>query len=459
MAEASPSPTSSLQSRRLPSRERGYAPRERFLVTGIESGPSSLLKFTFHPPMDLLSWPGLKSCQNGALDYRTSTGPGSRLSCISTWTRCPRSYLHLPDMSSDLQTRCAMRVLVVDDSAFMRTALSRMIASESDFEVAGTAASGSEALTKIAALDPDVVTLDVEMPGRNGLETLRAIMTRFPRPVIMVSATTEKDAETTFIALSAGAFDYVPKQMSPTSLEISHIRADLIAKIRAAALSRQSQLQAAPPKKSPRSFSPGSRDVVTTLPAIVALGASTGGPKALQEILPLLPRDLSVPILIVQHMPPGFTAPFARRLNTLCSFTVREATHHELVRPGVAYIAPAGMHLTVERPSSTQTLLCLDSQRSDFLHIPSIDLLMKSVADAFKNLAMGIILTGMGSDGAAGMSAIHRHGGLTIGQDEETCVVYSMPRACAELGVLKRVVPLSLIPAQILQATQYRKRA
>jgi two-component system chemotaxis response regulator CheB len=352
-------------------------------------------------------------------------------------------------------------VLVVDDSAFMRTALSRMIASESGFEIAGTACSGSEALTKIAALDPDVVTLDVEMPGLNGLDTLRRIMSEFPRPVIMVSATTEKDAEPTFEALSAGAFDYVPKQLSSTSLDILHIRHDLVAKIRAAAMSRESRSVAisCAHRKPPQSSTTEYPDVASTAPAIIALGSSTGGPKALQELLPLLPGDLSVPFLIVQHMPSGFTAPFAERLNALCAVTVREAVDREPLRPGVVYIAPAGLHMTVVGSAPARTSLCLDPLPDDCLHIPSVDIMMKSVAALFKNLAMGIILTGMGSDGSEGIKAIHGYGGLTLGQDEASCTVYGMPRACADAGTLTRVVALSQMPAQILQATRYRRRA
>jgi len=362
-------------------------------------------------------------------------------------------------MSLDVTTRPQVSVLIVDDSAFMRTALSRMIASESGFEVVGTACTGSDALTKIASLDPDVVTLDVDMPGLDGVETLRIIMNQFPRPVIMVSATTEKDAETTFNALSAGAFDYVPKHLSSTSLDILHIRDDLIAKVRAAAQSRQSRSATTPSKKPPRSCLSEYRDLIFNSPAIVAVGSSTGGPKALEEILPLLPRDLSVPVVIVQHMPCGFTAPFAQRLNTLSAVTVCEATHREPLLPGVVYIAPAGMHTTVERPSPSRAFLRLDARPEKCLHVPSVDVMMKSVAEAYGNLAMGIILTGMGCDGAEGMKAIQRRGGLTIGQDEASCVVYGMPRACAEMGLLRRVVPVSQIPAQILQATHYRKWA
>jgi two-component system chemotaxis response regulator CheB len=161
----------------------------------------------------------------------------------------------------------------------------------------------------------------------------------------------------------------------------------------------------------------------------------------------------------VQYIPPGFTPPFAQRLNTLCSVAVREATHGECIQPGVIYIAPAAVHMRVERPSDSRAIIFLDTHPDDYPHIPSVDVLMTSVAETFRNPALGVIMAGMGSDDSAGMQAIYRQGGLTIGQDESTCTVYGMPRACAELGILTRVVPLAQIPAQILQATQHRRRA
>jgi two-component system chemotaxis response regulator CheB len=191
----------------------------------------------------------------------------------------------------------------------------------------------------------------------------------------------------------------------------------------------------------------------------VAICTSTGGPKALQEILPLFPRDLSVPVFIVQHMPLGFTTPFAQRLGTLCSVPIHEAVHLEIVQSGVIYIAPAGIHMTVQRLVDARPAICLTPLPKKHLHMPSVDVLMNSVAKTFRNLSMGIIMTGMGSDGASGMQAIHNAGGLTIGQDEASCAVYGMPRVCAEMGILHRVVPLTQIPQQILHATQYRKRA
>lgn len=358
-------------------------------------------------------------------------------------------------MNENLKPNLPIGVLVVDDSAFMRTALSRMIAADPDLCVLGTARSGSEALEKIGPLNPDVITLDVEMPGLDGLETLRRIMSQFPRPVIMVSSVTVSGAETTFNALAAGAFDYVPKRLSSTSLDIVHIQADLIAKIKAAAHSHRSRSTS---RKAPQpaTLEP---DRFATAPVIVAIGTSTGGPKALQEILPLLPRELSVPILIVQHMPMGFTTPFAVRLNTRCQVPIREAAHQETIRPGTVYIAPAGIHMTVARSSDSRSMICLSPHPENQRHIPSVDIMMQSVAATYRSLSMGIILTGMGSDGTLGMQAIHREGGLTVGQDESSCTVYGMPRACAELGILNRIVPLSEIPQQIITATRTRKRA
>jgi two-component system, chemotaxis family, protein-glutamate methylesterase/glutaminase len=336
------------------------------------------------------------------------------------------------------RSKSQIRVLIVDDSAFMRTALSRMIASDPDICVAGTASSGNEALQRLSALNPDVITLDVQMPGLDGLQTLQRIMAEFPRPVIMVSSVTVKNAETTFNALAAGAFDYIPKQLSPASLDILHLQ------------------HVIPSRKPPQTAAMPMCEASLSPPVVVAIGISTGGPKALQDILPFLPADIPVPILVVQHMPAGFTAPFAKRLNSLCAVSVCEAAHGEAIQPGIVYIAPAGTHLTVDRIGS-RNLICLSDKPQNQLHVPSVDIMMQSVASGFGSLAMGIIMTGMGSDGALGMSAIRREGGLTVGQDEQSCAVYGMPRVCAEMRILDRIVPLSQIPDEILQATHYRK--
>jgi len=360
--------------------------------------------------------------------------------------------------SQDASSRL-IRVVVADDSAFMRTALTRMIESDPGLRVSGTAQTGVEALEKVNFLQPDVVTLDVEMPGMNGLEALRRIMKESPRPVIMVSSLTREGAETTLEALASGAFDYVPKQSSFVALDIVKIREDLIAKIKAAAESgrrrqpsgRVAQVAATPPKTA-------ARRALHITPTVVALGTSTGGPKALQEILPLLPADLAVGVLIVQHMPLGFTAPFARRLDDLCQVSVREAENDALIEPGVVYIAPAGQHMTVYRHTPAQYAIRLSHTPEKTLHTPSVDVMMRSVAETFHAAAMGVIMTGMGSDGLEGMRAIVHEGGVTLGQDEASCAVYGMPRACAENGILHKVVSLPRIPEQILQATQYRPR-
>lgn len=353
--------------------------------------------------------------------------------------------------------RPEVRVLIVDDSAFMRAAISRMITSEAGFRVVGTAASGADALAKIPALDPDVVTLDVQMPGMDGLETLRHIMANYPRPVIMVSSSTEKDAAITFNALSAGAFDCVPKQMSPSSLEIAHIRSDLIEKIHAAWQTRRPQPGHSLTRKPPQPARVSSARVPPVTPMIVAIATSTGGPRALEQILPLFPADFPLPILIVQHMPGSFIKTFVQRLHSLSAIDVREACHNEVVRPAVAYICPAGLHMRVQkRTAGPLVYISLSENPSDAVHIPSADVLLKSVAQVYGNRAVGVILTGMGSDGAEGMKAIHSQGGLTIGQNEATCTVYGMPHACAELGVLTRIVPLLEIPGEILQTTRRR---
>jgi two-component system chemotaxis response regulator CheB len=350
-----------------------------------------------------------------------------------------------------------MRILIAEDDE----ALARFIRQglEAEHYSVDVFPDGEQARAAATEFDYDVVILDLNLPKLDGVSVLRHLRSKKPSvPVLVLTQRTR--VEDRVQCLDTGADDYVPKQLSANSLDIQHIRPDLVAKIRAAAQSRKSDSPSVLARKPPQPSQPENRGMLSlTTPAIVALGTSTGGPKALLEILPLLPSDLSVPILIVQHMPAGFTAPFAQRLNTLCAVTVREASHRETIQPGVVYIAPAGFHMSVERLSISRVILCLDTHPEDCLHIPSVNVLMNSVAAAFRNLALGVIMTGMGSDGAEGMNAIHRLGGLTIGQDEASCVVYGMPRACAEMGILTRVVPLSQIPAQILQATRYRRRA
>jgi len=348
-----------------------------------------------------------------------------------------------------------VKVLIADDSAFMRTALSRMVQSDDSLCVVGTAQTGPQTLTMIDQLQPDVVTLDIDMPGLSGLEILRRVMHDAPRPIIVISSLAQEGAEATLEALELGAFDCLAKRLNYGSLDIVKVQDELVGKIKAAASSTKrarprSRVVSRPP------IAPASSPS-TNVPAVVAIGTSTGGPKALQEILPGLPADLPVGVLIVQHMPQGFTGPFAKRLNNLCHVHVHEAAEGMVLTRGHVYLAPAGQHLTVCRRSPAEVILKVSSTPSDVIHIPSVDIMMLSVAEVFRALAMGVIMTGMGADGALGMQAIHREGGLTVGQDEASCAVYGMPRSCAEMGVLKRVVPLNEIPKQILSALGYRK--
>jgi two-component system, chemotaxis family, protein-glutamate methylesterase/glutaminase len=349
-----------------------------------------------------------------------------------------------------------MRVLIAEDDE----ALARFVRQglEAEHYTVDVQTDGERARAAATEVEYDVVILDLNLPKLDGVSVLRHLRSKKPSvPVLVLTQRTR--VEDRVQCLDNGADDYVPKQLSTKSLDIFHIKSDLLAKIRAAAKSRHPHPANLLAKKPPQSQLQARRDSSFTPSAIVAMGTSTGGPKALQEILPLFPRDLPIPILIVQHMPAGFTAPFAQRLNTLCSLTVREAANRETLQPGIVYIAPAGLHMRVERLSDSRTILLLDTHPENSMHTPSVNVMMNSVAAVFGNRALGVILTGMGSDGAEGMSAIHRRGGLTIGQDEATSTVYGMPRVCAELGILNRIVPLPLIPSHILHATHSRKQA
>ncbi len=344
-----------------------------------------------------------------------------------------------------------IRVLIVDDSAFMRTALRRMIESDPALRVVDTACDGVEGVQKALHLRPDVITMDVEMPRMTGLDALSKIMEAAPCPVIMVSSLTRAHADATLEALSRGAYDFLSKDLSYASLDIVRIKDDLIAKCKAA-VSRQRrppqpQRIAAPVRVAPRSTRR------FPVPRLVCIGTSTGGPKALQRILPMLPANLAVPVVIVQHMPPGFTGPFARRLDTVCKMRVKEPEPNEPLLPGVVYIARAGEQLRVLRRTSG-AFAHMSLLPANTPHMPSVDVLMLSAAEQFGQHAMGVILTGMGCDGQQGLSAIYRAGGYTLGEDEATCIVYGMPRACAEAGILHHVLGLDAIPGEIVRMVE-----
>lgn len=360
-----------------------------------------------------------------------------------------------------MTTQTPVRVMVVDDSAFMRTALTRMIQSDPELQVVGCANDGQQALDLISKLDPDVITMDIEMPRMDGLDALRRVMAETPRPVIMISSLSQEGAQATLDALDAGAFDYIPKQLSYVSLDIVKIRDELTAKVHAAAASGirlRPKHRAQPKIVAPEaSLHPGQSSTVFPVPSVVCIGTSTGGPKALQQILPMLPGNLSAGVLIVQHMPPGFTRPFAERLNGICLVNVKEAEEEDWIDPGVVLIAPAGWHMTPFRKTHSRYAVHLAKSPTGKLHMPSVDVMMLGAAEVFRALAMGVILTGMGNDGEEGMRAIHAAGGWTVGQDEASCTVYGMPRACALAGVLQRTVSLKQVPAEIVSATHTRQ--
>lgn len=349
-----------------------------------------------------------------------------------------------------------MRILLAEDDESLAKFVRQGLESENySVEQVGD---GEQARQLATESEYDIVILDLNLPKLDGVSVLRHL--RSKKPTLPVLVLTQRNrVEDRVQCLDTGADDYVPKQLSPASLDILHIRSDLIAKIYAAASLRKRHLSAVAPRKPPQSVVLPTESATAAAPQIIAIGCSTGGPKALQEILPCLPRDLSVPILVVQHMPPGFTAPFAQRLNALSSIRVREATDRDPLECGNVYIAPAGLHMIVERLDLTGVAVRLRTHPENTLHVPSVDVLMRSVAKVYGSGAMGVILTGMGSDGLEGMKAIDRAGGFTLGQDESTCTVYGMPRVCAEIGILKRVVPLSQVPTQILQLLRYQKRA
>lgn len=350
-----------------------------------------------------------------------------------------------------------IRVMVVDDSPFMRKALERMLSCE-DILVAGSARDGVEALEKLPQVNPDIVTLDVEMPRMDGLACLKRIMAEYPRPVLMVSSLTQEGATATLEALAAGALDFIPKESSLASSSILQIQQELQEKVRKLARSPKfapGRAAAAPAVPRPMT-APTSRPAASgTAPAssapgtiaagprseLLLIGTSTGGPKALQDLLPALPASLPVPCLVVQHMPGSFTRPFAERLNSLSQVTIKEATDGEPLRPGTVYIAPGGIHMKYRLKAGTAAIE-LDSEPASSLHRPSVDVLFLSAAQACPRPMLAMILTGMGSDGARGMEALKAKGAHTLSEAEDSCVVYGMPRAAYERGCVDQVAPL-----------------
>jgi two-component system, chemotaxis family, protein-glutamate methylesterase/glutaminase len=339
-----------------------------------------------------------------------------------------------------------IRVLVVDDSALMRKLIPQMIERDGSIQVVGTAMDGEFALEKLPELKPDVITLDLDMPRMDGMETLRKIMRKEPKPVIVVSAHSKDGAMATFKALSFGALDFVTKPHDPTS-HMDQIASELISKIKAAAKSQIVKLPDPQPK--PRKVRPA--NAPTAAPTkVVAIGISTGGPQALHYVLSQLPADFPGTILIVQHMPEGFTEMFAKRLDEVCAIEVKEAKSGDLLVPGRVLVCPGNKHMRAKRLPLGDVVVLNDGEKVNG-HRPSADVLLQSVGEEFGDRAIGVLMTGMGEDGAEGLGRIRESGGLTIAQAEESCVVYGMPRAAIERGHAMRVITLDAL-ANTLQA-------
>ena len=348
-----------------------------------------------------------------------------------------------------------VRVLVVDDSAFMRKSLTTMLEEGKQIQVVGVARNGEEAVQQVQQLKPDVVTMDVEMPGMTGLQALQQIMAKNPVPVIMVSSVTVEGAQETLQALEWGAVDFIPKQLDGVASKISEIQKILVPKVLAAryAGSKLKRLTITGTAKAPVSLAKAlsSRSVtVTRGTKLIAIGCSTGGPQALFEIIPTIPADCPAGIVIVQHMPKSFTKPFAERLNNLCALEVREAVDGDEVKPGRVLVAPGGMQFRVVKKTITTSVVKLSPNIENHPHAPSVDIMLQSVAGLFGERSIGVILTGMGHDGLEGMKAIKAAGGRTVAQDEASSVVYGMPKAVVEAGCAEKVVSLSKVIGEIM---------
>ena len=343
-----------------------------------------------------------------------------------------------------------IKVMVVDDSALMRKLLSEILAKDQELEVVNTAMDGLFALKKISQARPDVITLDLDMPRMDGLTALRYIVNDYHIPVVLVSSLTIKGGALTLEGLALGAVDFVTKPKDAISLHIHEVAHELIQKVKTASRVEVAKIQrtehvlapakvAVAPKKEPQGG---------LLKKVVAVGISTGGPNAISYILPRLPGDFPAGILIVQHMPEGFTQMFANRLNQVCKIRVKEAQEGDQIFPGCAYIAPGNRHLKIARVGRGSVVVLSGSPPVNG-HRPSADVLFDAVSQEFGSDSIGIIMTGMGDDGARGLGRIKTSGGYTLAQDEETCVVFGMPKVAIELGNVHEVVSLDAIPDRL----------
>jgi two-component system chemotaxis response regulator CheB len=340
-----------------------------------------------------------------------------------------------------------IRVLVVDDSALMRKLISKLLERDEEIEVIATAIDGYFALSKVAQLKPDVVTLDVDMPRMDGITALNEMVSKHQIPVIMLSSLTTRGAALTMQALEKGAVDFICKPKSPA--QVGEMADELISKVKGAARSNVLALGSTAVERTParkRASAPKHR---VGNGRVVAIGASSGGPHALRYLLPRLPADLDSPIVIVQHMPESFTSMMARWLDDICDLEVREARDGDLALPGRVLIAPGNRHLKVKRVPLGCEIVLEDGPLVNG-HRPSVDVLFKSIAEQYGPGAIGVIMTGMGSDGAVGLGEIKKSGGHTIAQDKESCSVYGMPRSARDRGFVQKVLSLTAMPSYLI---------
>ncbi len=359
-----------------------------------------------------------------------------------------------------------IRVLIVDDSAVVRQVMTEILSADKAIQVIGAAADPIFALARMEKEWPDVIVLDVEMPRMDGLTFLRKIMAERPTPVVICSTLTTQGAETTMQAMAAGAVSIVAKPKMDLKNSLRDSSDDLISMVKAAAQARVrrsapvSKVALAPAKLTADAVLPGApagqhRAMAETTDRVVALGTSTGGTQALEAVLCALPVDCPG-IVIVQHMPEQFTAAFAQRLNKVCEIEVREAANGDRVHAGLALIAPGGRHLVLERNGAQYRVAVIDGPPVS-RHRPSVDVLFRSVARAAGRNALGVIMTGMGDDGARGLKEMREAGARTLGQDEDSCVVYGMPKEAFKLGAVEHELPLDAIPSAIVSGRWHAK--
>ncbi|KOR34187.1 MULTISPECIES: protein-glutamate methylesterase/protein-glutamine glutaminase [Planktothricoides] len=341
-----------------------------------------------------------------------------------------------------------VKVLVVDDSAYVRKVVKQMLLRSPFIEVVGAATDGEEALNKVEELQPDVITLDLIMPNMDGVQFLKAQMSKFPIPVVIVSIADEA-GEMALAALNEGAVDFVQKPTALANEKIFDLTEELIEKVKAAAKVHPKGMPAK--KFLPEVQQPIVKTMTSKSLDLIAIGISTGGPQALTYLIPQLPRNLPVPVAIVLHMPVGYTKLYAERLNNISALTVVEAVEGEDLKPGMVMIAPAGRHLTfIRRPVTNTVMTHLDTRPFDTLHRPSVDVMFESAAEVYRDRVLGIVMTGMGNDGKQGAAWIKSQGGMIFTEAESSCVVYGMPRSVVEAGLSDRVVTLENMANAIL---------